>query len=180
MGGNLLLKWLGEQKLQTLLKRAVAVSVPFLLNDCAEKLEQGLSRIYQTYLLRLLHKKYNDKFSNITSPLAVNVKSLTTFRAFDDQVTAPLNGFNGVDDYYGRCSCRSFLINIQTPTLILHSKDDPFMFTTTIPAVDEISDLVTLELTDGGGHVGFIGGNNPFYPEYWLESRITQFLADKP
>ncbi len=177
LGGNLLLKWLGEQQSQSLVQRAVAVSVPFLLNDCAEKLEMGFSRIYQAYLLRLLHKKFTEKFTGQRSPLQVDdVKVLNTFKLFDDQVTAPLNGFYGVDDYYARCSCRSFLKYIKTPTLILHAKDDPFMFPTTIPVEDELSEYVTLELSDRGGHVGFIGGKNPFHPDYWLESRIVNYL----
>ncbi len=176
LGANLLLKWLGEQGEQQKVKSAIAVSVPFDLNDCALKLERGWSRIYQSYLVRLLQNKYRDKFKNRSAPLDVDVMKLNTFRLFDDQITAPLNGFDSVDDYYSRCSCKQFLKSNKTPTLIIHSKDDPFMSENAIPTEDDLSNTVLLELSDKGGHVGFIGGNNPFKPHYWLESRITSFL----
>ncbi len=179
LGGNVLLKWLGEQGKRSLLKAAVAVSVPFILNDCALKLEQGFSRIYQHHLVRRLQRKYLTKFKGRPAPLNVDIKQLNTFRKFDDQVTAPLHDFDGVDDYYDRSSSRQFLRRISTPTLIIHAKDDPFMYPKTVPERSELPDCVELELYDHGGHVGFIAGNRPWNPIYWIELRVSEYMLQQ-
>ena len=87
-----------------------------------------------------------------------------------------MHGFEGADDYYQQCSSRQFLKHIQKPTLVLHAKDDPFMWEKTIPTEDELSPSVMLELSDSGGHVGFIGGAHPLNVEYWLDKRIMEWL----
>lgn len=177
LGGNALLKYLGENNNNKYLTAAVAVSVPFLLSDGAERLEQGLSQLYQWHLLRRLQKKMTSKFSIMTSPISLNnISGLNTFRLFDNHITAPLHGFKDVDDYYARCSSRQFLKSIKLPTLLIHAVDDPFMKEATIPANDELADNVQLELSEKGGHVGFINGNLPWRPNYWLEKRIPEFL----
>jgi len=176
LGGNVLLKWLGEQSDPGRVKTAIAVSVPFRLGDCAERLERGLSRHYQNYLLRSLRRSYRRRFSRIPSPLRVDVERLRSFRSFDDAVTAPLHGFSGVDDYYRRSSSRQYLPQIRTPTLILHAADDPFMWPRTLPREEELSAAVTLELSPHGGHVGFVAGRWPWRPNYWLEGRIIEHL----
>lgn len=103
----------------------------------------------------------------------------TTFADFDDAVTAPLHGFSGKDEYYDRCSAASFLSGIQRPTLIINSLDDPFMTPDIIPDESELSDCVVIEVSEHGGHVGFISGGTPWRPEYYLPQRITDFLASQ-
>ena len=109
-------------------------------------------------------------------PLEVDAKKLNTFYDFDDQITAPLHGFDGAEDYYEQCSSRQFLKDIKKPTLVLHSKDDPFMWEYTIPQPAELSEMVRLELSNSGGHVGFISGKNPLNPLYWIDKRIIEWL----
>ena len=179
LGGNALLKWMGEQGAKAPVKTAIAVSVPFTLSDAGDRLEKSFSRIYQKHLVSLCQNKYSQKFANKKSPLNINVEELNTFYHFDDQVTAPLNGFKGADDYYQQSSSRQFLQHIRKPTLILHSKDDPFMWEHTVPAEDELSDNVQLELSESGGHVGFVDGAHPFNVEYWLDKRIVEWLESK-
>ncbi|MGB1010187.1 MAG: hydrolase [Thiolinea sp.] len=180
LGGNLLLKYLGEEKANSPLQKAIAISVPFSLQACADRLEQGFSRIYGNYLLNLLKKSYHSKFSRIPSPLNLdqNLSHIKTLRQFDDLITAPLHDFNGAADYYERCSCAQFLPDIHTPTLILHSADDPFMTADVIPSSVDMSDAVTLELSRNGGHVGFIAQRPVWGLEYWLEKRVIQFLRN--
>jgi predicted alpha/beta-fold hydrolase len=184
LGGNALLKWLGEQGEQAPIVTAVAVSVPFLLADAARRLDQGLSRLYRRHLLERLRESYRRKFSLIPSPLRVDLEALHSFRDYDDQVTAPLHGFADVDDYYARCSSRQFLGRIRVPTLILHARDDPFMLPSTCPEPQELSDAVTLECSRHGGHVGFVAGRWPWCAHYWLDERIVahlrQYLAGNP
>lgn len=178
LGGNLLLKWLGEQGEKTGINKAIAVSVPFQLNDAAIRLKQGFSKFYQRHLITRLQNKYLEKFAAMASPLNLDVTKLSTFHDFDDKVTAPLHGFKNVDDYYGQCSSRQFLKHIHVPTLLLHDRTDPFMFPHTAPNLSELSASVSLELTENAGHVGFIEGKTPGCAHYWMDKRITDWLAN--
>ena len=179
LGGNVLLKWMGEQAAAAPVQTAVAVSVPFQLAHAGERLETSFSRVYQKHLLSSCQQKFNHKFRKQACPLDVDANKLNTFYQFDDLITAPLHGFKGADDYYQQCSSRQFLIRIQKPTLILHSKDDPFMWEHTVPDEKELSPWVHLELSNHGGHVGFISGKAPFRAEYWLEPRIIKWLEEQ-
>lgn len=180
LGGNVLLKWLGEQKEQTLVQAAVAVSVPFQLRILANHLNRGLGRLYQNYLLVRFRKIFALKYEKHANQMPFSFKELhqkRCFWTFDDAVTAPLHGFPHVHAYYRAASSRPYLIHIETPTLILHAQDDPFMTEQVIPREDELSPAVTLELSQKGGHVGFITGCIPGKPIYWLDSRIPAFLS---
>jgi len=94
-------------------------------------------------------------------------------------VIAKLYDFASVEDYYQRSSSRQFLQAIRIPTLLIQARDDPFMTPEVIPEVAELSSSVYLEITQGGGHVGFVSGNNPFQAEYWLEQRIPEFIQQQ-
>ena len=179
LGGNVLLKWLGEQAAAAPVRTAIAISVPFDLNRVALKLETGLSRIYQRHLLKKLTAAVLRKAPLHPPPWPLErLQELRTFRQFDNAITAPLNGFRDVDDYYGRSSCRQYLQDIRTPTLIIQARDDPFLPETALPAANDLGPAVTLELARYGGHVGFIAGPNPLRPRYWLEQRILQHLSE--
>lgn len=177
LGANVLLKWLGEQGAQAAVERAMAVSVPFLLNEAADRLDQGFSRLYQAHLLKSLKQKYREKFSRIPSPLNVDLDQINNFHQFDEQITAPLHGFSGADDYYQRSSCRQFIPRICRPTLILHDRHDPFMWPHTVPLESELPEDVVMELTSGGGHAGFVGGNTPASTRYWPGKRLIHWLS---
>ena len=176
LGGNVLLKWLGQTADANPLQYAVAVSVPFQLADAATRLERGLSHMYEIHLMNSLKRSYTTKFERIESPLDVDINKLKGFWDFDDRITAPLHGFNGVAHYYSESSCRQYLSDIEVPTRIIHALDDPFMFPQTVPDNSEMSENVELLLARNGGHVGFVSGNFPWKPEYWYEKRIVEFL----
>ena len=169
LGGNVLLKWMGENGDTSPLDGAVAVSVPFDLDTCADCLNQGLSRVYERRFVQGLKSKYAQKAQ------VQNVSAIRTIRQWDEHVTAPFHGFKGAKDYYTRCSSGPFLKSITVPTLVLHASDDPFMNKTVIPAESDLSPTVTLEISKTGGHVGFVMGS-PLRPVYWLEQRIPAFL----
>lgn len=176
LGGNLLLKYLGEQP-EPLLERAVAVSVPFVLRDAMLRLELGFARVYRGYLVSRLKASYRQKFADRPAPLSVDLDRIKDFNQFDDQITAPLNGFAGVFDYYQRASCRGYLRQVQRPTLIIHAADDPFMFPSTVPFEHELGPGIRLELSGHGGHVGFIAARGHGFSSDWLESRISLALV---
>ncbi|MCP4297068.1 MAG: hydrolase [Proteobacteria bacterium] len=179
LGGNVLLKWLGEQGTNSPLQKAAVMSVPFQLRQAAIRMNQGFSRIYQRYLVNELRNSYRNKFAIIPSSLNIDLETLNTFFLFDDQVTAPLHGFNGVDDYYSQASSRQFIPGIYVPTLILHAADDPFMFAETAPLAEELPENVWLEMTPQGGHVGFISGDIPGRAHYWGEQRLVDWIDDQ-
>jgi predicted alpha/beta-fold hydrolase len=105
-----------------------------------------------------------------------DLSTIRSFWQYDDRVVAKLHGFDDVHDYYRRSSSRRFLKSIAVPTLLIQAADDPFMTSEVLPGLDELSPHVQLELTQHGGHVGFISGTVPFRPRYWLEQRISDFL----
>jgi uncharacterized protein len=178
LGGNVLLKWLGENGTIPGVMAAVAVSVPFQLDRCARRLEQGFSRLYQRDLVRRLHTKIRAKQASPSFPLRIgDLARLRTFFEFDEHVTAPLHGFDGAAHYYRVASSRQYLPGIRTPTLILQSRDDPFMTADAVPKASELPAAVNFELSPHGGHVGFVSGRWPWAAEYWLEHRIPAFLA---
>ena len=177
LGGNVLLKYLGESGSDTPLAAATGVCVPLDLHECSVALNIGFSRIYQRYLLKRMKKAVTRKFDRHTAAFdwdrAMNSK---TFAEFDDEVTAPLHGFDGKQDYYDRCSAVHFLNDIERPTLIINALDDPFMTPRVIPNADMLSENVTLEVAEAGGHVGFINGGTPLQPTFYLPGRIVEFL----
>ena len=182
LGGNVLLRWLGEQGAsQSIVSAAVAVSVPFVLNIVADRINIGFSRFYQTRLLNQLKEIFARKVNHFENPPEAIRKAAecNCFWTFDDQVTAPLHGFNSVHTYYRECSSRQYLKHIATPTLIIHALDDPFMTAEVLPSEDELSDSVILELSKKGGHVGFIAGNKPGVPVYWLDQRIPAYISEQ-
>ncbi len=187
LGGNVVVKWLGERGNQLDLFAAVAVSVPLLLDICATKLDHGFSRCYRGNLLRELKAYMHSKLHHLErigqTEEAMKIRALgdlsriNSFWHYDDQVVAKLHGFNDVNDYYRRASSRQYLKSISVPTLLIQAADDPFMTPAVLPEPNELSPQVQLELTQQGGHVGFISGSIPFRPAYWLEQRIPEFLT---
>jgi len=175
LGGNVLLKWLGESGAGARVDAAVAVSVPMRLDLCANRMRQGFSRLYQRYLLDKMRASLRRKFRHRDdSPYPLDrLGELDSFWRFDHHITAALHGFSGVDDYYQRASSRQYLSGIHTPTLIIHALDDPFMTPQILPKATELSPTTTLELASHGGHVGFVSGPS----ENWLDERIADYLA---
>lgn len=178
LGGNVLLKYLGERE-QPLADSASAVSVPFVLGECAKRLDRGASRFYRRYLVRQMQEALREKF--LERPAPIDLGDLTRWRSFfefDHHVTAPLHGFAGVDDYYTRCSSRQFLPGIKTPTLIVQALDDPFLTPDVLPKTNELGPGIRFELSRYGGHVGFVTGAAPGFAHYWLEQRLCKFVDE--
>jgi len=182
LGGNMLLKLLGEMQKNSPIRAAVAVSVPMLLEQCANQMRRGFSRFYQYLLLRKMKQKLLAKFQQYDYQQLIGLQrkdiyAIRDFWDFDNVFTAPINGFKDAQDYYEKASSRQYLGTIDTPTLIIQSLDDPFMTPAVIPQQHELSPAVCLELSEKGGHVGFVSGYL-WQPEFWLEKRIMLYFAD--
>jgi predicted alpha/beta-fold hydrolase len=177
MGGNILLKWLGETGKDNPLQAAAAVSIPFEVGKCSSKLNKGFARVYQWSLLKELCRIYQQKFKQ--GPLSKFYKEIDhikTLREFDELITAPLHGFKDADDYYEQSSSRPYLKKIQVPTLIIHAQDDPFTPTDSIPLESELSPLVSYILTEQGGHLGFVTGSSPWTSKFWIDEVLIKFV----
>ena len=180
IGGNMLLKWLGESKeLPKQLAGAVAVSVPFDLHNVTKKLCSGFSQVYQFAMLKKMQRSIKSKYRHRNTTIKLEeILNLKTLREMDRDFTAPIHGFKNLDEYYEQTSSRQYLKHIDFPTLIVHAHDDPFMTKDAIPDADELSSHVTMELTKSGGHVGFVHGH-PWRPRYYLEERIPNYLSKR-
>lgn len=174
LGANALLKYIGEQGTQCQLSGAVGVCPPLVLNVGADKLNTGITRVYQRHLLKAMrehHESKRHRYPALGLPAAT--QALNNFWKFDDALTAPLHGFENVHNYYDKCSARQFLGQIAIPTHILYALDDPFFTTDVLPAESELSEHVTLELSQHGGHVGFLGDKTD---KHWLSKHVSASL----
>lgn len=173
LGGNALLKYLGERGTGAALARAVAVSAPLDLAAAGRALDRGLSReIYTRMFLRTLKKKSFAKLRKHSGLFdTARLRGARTFWEFDDAVTAPLHGFLGADDYWARSSSGPWLGKIRIPALVLNARNDPFLPEPALNAIRDIPPNVTLEFPQTGGHAGFPGRGG------WLARRALDFLA---
>jgi predicted alpha/beta-fold hydrolase len=173
LGGNAMLKWLGEQGEagSQVVARAVAVSAPIDLPAAGRALDRGLNRaLYTRMFLSTLKPKSLAKLERFPGIFdAERVRNARTFRVFDDAVTAPLHGFAGVDDYWTRSASGPYLERIRVPTLVLNARNDPFLpEADLLAATSRAAPCVLLEFPRTGGHVGF---HHP-----WLARRISEFF----
>jgi predicted alpha/beta-fold hydrolase len=178
LGGNVLMKYCGEQAENCPLQAAVAVSAPLQLSASADRINQGFSRVYQQYLLGRLKRTMQRKLQKhqpFPLPLThTDIQKLRSIRQFDNLLTAPLHGFANAEDYYLRASAQPYLAKITMPCLLIHAKDDPFLAPSVIPK--QLQPPVQLLLSEHGGHVGFISGGLPWRPVYWLDVIVPNFL----
>jgi hypothetical protein len=180
IGGNVLLKWLGEQgdAAPKELRAAVAISVPFDLVQCARVMDQGFQKaVYTASFMRSFHVKTRAKalaypgFVDLDAALKAR-----TFAAYDRAVTAPLHGFADEVDYWTRASSGPYLGRIRRPTLLINAVDDPFIPERSLPDTATLPECVQAEFVRHGGHVGFVEGA-PWRTRSWAERRAVEYLA---
>jgi predicted alpha/beta-fold hydrolase len=181
LGGNVLLKLLGDagESARARVGAAAAVSVPFDLSAGSDELERGpMVRAYARHFLRSMVDKVLAKRELVAPLVEVEaVRGVRTMREFDHRATAPLHGFAGAAEYYAACSSAPVLERIRIPTLVLHSRDDPFLPRSAIPeAALGANPAITAVVLERGGHVGFVEGP-PWAPRFWAEEEAARFLA---
>ncbi|SEO70619.1 hydrolase [Aquisalimonas asiatica] len=179
MGGIIALNWLGHYGRSAAADAAITVSTPLQLGPCADYLASGFRRVYDRHLVRGLRQLVHRKQAQQPLPLPLGaLKRARSLRQFDEYVTGPVHGFAGADDYYQRCSPYQRLSAIRVPTRILHALDDPFIPASTLPSPGQLPPSVSLEWSAEGGHVGFITGQHPGRPRYWLDETLPAMLRD--
>jgi predicted alpha/beta-fold hydrolase len=183
IGGNVLLKWLGEHPGSRRLAAAAAISTPYDLHACARNLESGVGPLYVAVFLRSLRPKafsvarrFPEAASRIDLTRAATARS---FFDFDDAATAPLHGFSGAADYYARSSALPFLSKIDTPTLCVSARDDPFLPQEVVARAERsASPHVEFCVSDSGSHLGFPQGP-PWALASWAEAMIVDWIGAK-
>lgn len=183
LGGNVTLKWLGEQgaDIPENVRGAAGVSVPYDLGAGSRFLEHGLGPRYTAHFMKGLRGKTLEKLERF--PDLCDREALLrakTFWEFDEAVTGPVHGFTGADDYYERSSSIRFLAGIRRPTLLFNAVDDPFLPSSVLDRVSVVAksnNHLYLEFSRRGGHVGWIEGS-PMSPRYFMEERVISWLAN--
>ncbi|MBL3655261.1 YheT family hydrolase [Fulvivirga sediminis] len=178
LGGNLTLKYVGEQgeNINPKVKKAVAFSVPLDLGSSCDTIAQSSNVIYSSRFLKNLKNKIRRKAELMPNQISVaQLNTVKTIRDFDEMFTAPLHGFDNAADYYHQCSSIHFLKHIAIPTLIVNAKNDPFLSDECYPE-EELAQHphVTFEMPERGGHVGFTEFNTE--KRYWSEKRALSFI----
>jgi uncharacterized protein len=182
LGGNVLLKWLGEQgaNLPSQVRRAAAASVPFDLEAGARLMESGFARVYVRHFLATLFEKTSRKLEQFPDLCDIErLRGARTFFEFDDLLTGPVHGFSGAHDYYERSSSIHFLADIGTPTLLFNAWNDPFLPQAVLTEVRRIAtrnSCLNLEFPATGGHVGWVAGQ-PWSQRYYMEERVLEWLG---
>ena len=182
LGGNVLLKWLGEHPAQGEVAAAAALSTPYDLGASARHLESAIGRLYVRSFLATLRTKALEarrRFPEAAARIDVaRTLAARSFWEFDDAANAPLHGFAGADDYYSRASSIGFLSKIATPTLCMSAEDDPFLPREALERARACaSEAVEFLVTSRGGHIGWVGGAWPGRPRYIAELAVTEWLA---
>lgn len=183
LGGNVLLKWLGEHPGQKLVAAAVALSVPYDLGEGGAYMERGLGPMYIRAFVRTLVEKATRivrEFPETGAFLDIaRIARSSTFREFDDAATAPLHGMKDADEYYATCSSIRLLDRITTPTLCVNAMDDPFLPPAVLDRVRvSASNSTHVMVTPHGGHIGFVAGSLRS-PRYWAEELAVEWIAAK-
>lgn len=178
LGGNQLLKYLGEGDVPIWLRLALAVSPPLDLAASAQTLLKGRNYFYQRYLIRQLNVMLDDalRCNPLEALLALPDRTFNSIYEFDEKIIAPLNGYQGADDYYAQCSSKQFVPHIKTPTVIIHAASDPWIPAETFRSMnDQLSDDTLIIVTKDGGHVGF---HARFWRETWYDYFLKGLLND--
>ncbi len=181
LGGNVLLKWLGERgdAAPEQVRAAAGISTPYDLERGARALDQGFQKVtYTASFMRSFKAKVRAKaraFPGFVDLAAV--MRARTFAEYDRAVTAPLHGFADEVDYWRRASCLPYLGRVRRPALLISARDDPFVPADSLPDPAALPPNVVAEFTERGGHVGFVDGP-PWRPGAWAERRAVAFLAE--
>lgn len=176
LGGNALLKWLGEQghAATGIIEAAAAISAPLDLAAASRSLATGFNRVYtKNFLMTLIPRALakHQRFSGVID--ASRLKAARSLADFDDAVIAPVHGFADANDYYAKSSSKCLLGFIQVPTLVLNAANDPFLPASALPNASDVSSAVQLEIPVHGGHVGFVSAGPPGNIA-WLPHRLLR------
>ena len=178
LGGNITLKWAGEQGArarQRGVKAVCAASVPTDLSNCVDTLDSFFNWIYRQRFLRDMKQRLAAKARKFPGHIDLTpMAGIHRMRDYDNTYIGPLNGFGDAVAYHAACSSRFFLADIRVPTLLVNALNDPFFGEPCFPRqLAQDNPHFTLEISRSGGHVGFLSSTG----RYWLEDRFLEFFT---
>jgi predicted alpha/beta-fold hydrolase len=181
LGGNVVLKWLGEQGTAANdrhIKCVATASVPVDLKGCVQTLDHWGKMIYRQRFVSDMKERLRRKAKKFPGVIDLsNLSNVKTLADYDEFFSAPLNGFKNADELYKKCSAKHFLQGITVPTLLVSATNDPFLSDSCFPrTLAQEHPLLTLELTRTGGHVGYLSHKG----EWWMDRRFLDFFAQHP
>jgi predicted alpha/beta-fold hydrolase len=159
LGGNALLKWLGEREHDAAhcICAAAAISAPLDLTACGHHLGRGFNKVYTRHFLNTLKARAAAKLQHFPGIFDERrMRAAASLYEFDDAVTAPLHGFSSADDYWRRASSKPWLAGVHLSTLVLNARNDPFLPASALPTPDQVTASVRLDFPREGGHAGFV------------------------
>jgi predicted alpha/beta-fold hydrolase len=177
LGGNLTLRYAALAGADCRADAVIGINPPIDLEACVRSLEEPRNAVYHAYftwkLCRLLRRIGRTRPIPGPAPRARVIRSV---RRFDTLYTAPDGGYSSAEHYYQVSSSYLHLDALHVPTLILSSRNDPF-----VPAemFDTIrasgSPKLRLLLPVSGGHVGYWQSNEP---RFWAGQAALDFLEE--
>ncbi len=176
LGGNLVLKYLGEREnIPKQIKKGVAISSPLKLKGSLESLIKPQNWVYNKTFINDLKKKYKRKMPRFPEKMnPTHFKQIKSLLDFDNIYTAPAHGFEDAFEYYEKSSSLQFLPNVKIPVLILNAKNDSFLSSECFPyEIASKANNIYLETPEYGGHVGFHITNKLYYSE----KRALDFIS---
>ncbi|MFK7747540.1 MAG: YheT family hydrolase [Kordia sp.] len=168
MGGNLLLKYLGEPiRVPKEVKAAIAISVPCQLKGSLDQMSRPENYLYNRMFIKSLQGKLLDKHASFPSLIKLeDIKNANSMLSIDNLYTSKAHGYKDATDYYKKCSSKQFIPNIKIPTLLINAKNDSFLSECCFPIEEaEGNENFYLEMPKYGGHVGFFGEGEAYYNE---------------
>ncbi|MEN0035926.1 MAG: alpha/beta fold hydrolase [Cellvibrio sp.] len=177
LGGNIVLKWLGEQGVSARargIKAVCVASVPIDLKACVTTLDRWRNMVYRLYFVTSMKWRLRRKAVQFFGKVDLSrYHQVNSFYSYDEIYSAPLNGFASVDKVHAAASAKYYLDKIDVPCLLVTAKNDPFLNSDCIPlSLAEQHQMLTLEITNSGGHVGFLDNQR----EWWLDTRFLNFF----
>lgn len=173
ISANMLLLLLGRDRHLTLPDAAIAVNPPVDLDACSRRITRGFNRVYDLRFVRMLKAQVRERAAFGLIPSFPAFPPFADLRDFDTAYTAPAGGFESREDYYARCSAGPHLGGIETPTVILTSRDDPFAPASDVEAC-ALGPGVQLQVVEGGGHMGYLGRGLPGLR--WLDAALEEAM----
>ena len=181
LSGNILLKYLGEspERVQPGVSQAIAVNPPIDLARSVGALGGSLTGLYDRHFVgKLVRDLQQRRSQRPDAPMPAHRNRPRGVMEFDNWYTAPVSGFSSAREYYDRCSAEQFLPEIQVPTTIITSRDDPMVPLPIFTAgMDRWSPQVRLVVAAGGGHVGYFARRGLDPDPFWLDWRIVELIT---
>jgi uncharacterized protein len=181
LGGNITLRWLGEQGANAALRKIKAVctgSSTIDLYSTVKKLDRISNIFYRLYFIFNMKCRLKKKAKKFPGQVDLsNIHRVNSFQTYDEYCSAPLNGFATTEAMYSASSAIYVLDNIRVPCLMVQAKNDPFLSENSFPKeVAENNPHLTLEICQTGGHVGFLSNRYQWYLDHRFATFLNQVL----